>query len=468
MKFISKLNGFVLIIVFLILMYMIYSLNLLPFKYFIILGSILLLFVLLFVFKLIRKKTGLISRIFFNILSICFIIGQIYIMTYIDATHDFMKSIAAKNFEKVTYDVVVNSNNNINDIGNLYNKDVGYLESDKNYPIVKLKIRNDVKYKDKKYNDVDNFIKTISTGNINAVILEDSYYELLKEENTNLSTNTKVIKQYKIVVKKDNKKKATTLNKDSFLLYISGIDTYGKIATVSRSDVNLLMAVNKSKGKILLVSIPRDYYVQLYNTTGVKDKLTHAGIYGIDTSIKTIDNLLDTKIDYYARINFSTLTKTIDLLDGIDVYSDKAFTPTSNKSVYINEGINHMDGETALAFARERYIYSTGDRKRGENQQAIITAMIKKMSNVEYITKYKDILKSLEGTFETDMEYKEMTNLFKMQLDKKTNWQIDSISLDGTGARKPTYSMGSRNLYVMIPDEETVNNAKVRLNEYLK
>ncbi len=467
MKFISKLNGLILIIVSLILIYMVYSLNLVPFKYFIIIGSIVLLFVLLIFFKLIRKKTGLISRLFFNIVSILFITGQIYVMTYINATHDFINSIAAENFEKVPYDIVVNSNSNIDNVGDLYNKEVSYLKTDKNYPIVKLKIRQDVKYKDKKVNDVDSFIKNISMGNTSGIIIEDSHYELLKEENTDLSTNTKVIKQYKIIVKKDKKKEQAT-TEEPFLLYISGIDTYGKISTISRSDVNVLMAVNPNTGKILLVSIPRDYYVQLHNTTGVKDKLTHAGIYGIDTSIKTINDLLDTNIDYYVRINFSTLTKTIDLLDGIDVYSDKAFTPSSNNKIYINEGTNHMDGETALAFARERYAYSSGDRKRGENQQAIITAVIKKMSNIEYITKYKDILKSLEGTFETDMEYKEMTNIFKMQIGKKIDWQIESISLDGKGSNEPTYSMGSRNLYVMIPDEETVDVAKEKLNEYLK
>ena len=127
-----------------------------------------------------------------------------------------------------------------------------------------------------------------------------------------------------------------------------------------------------------------------------------------------------------------------------------------------------MDGETALAFARERKSYATGDRHRGENQQAIITAMIKKMSSVEYITKYKDILTSLEGTFETSMTYEEMTDIFKMQISKRTDWQIESISLDGTGSMQPTYSMGNRNLYVMIPDEATINTAKEKLDEYLE
>ena len=465
MKKISKLNGLILIGVFLVLMYMIYNLNILPFRYFLIIGGILLLFVLLFVFKLVRDKTGFISRILFNILSIVFIAGQIYLMTYINATKDFMNSLVAKNFEEVTYDVVVNSNGSMDHMGDLYNKEVGYLESDKNYKLVKFKIRQDVKYKEKKYKEVDNFVEDITMGNVNGVIVEDSYYSLLKEEDADLSLNTKIIKQYKIIVKKGNKKKVKSTSTEPFLIYISGIDTYGQISSVSRSDVNILAAINPKTGKILLVSIPRDYYVQLHNTTGIKDKLTHAGIYGIDTSMETINDLLDTKIDYFIRLNFSTLTKSIDLIDGVDVYSDKDLQLGKIK---INQGMNHMDGETALAFARERKSYATGDRHRGENQQAIITAMIKKMTSKEYITKYKDILTSLEGTFETSMTYDEMTDIFKMQISKRIDWQIESISLDGTGSMQPTYSMGSRNLYVMVPDEATVNNAKDKLNEYLE
>ena len=219
---------------------------------------------------------------------------------------------------------------------------------------------------------------------------------------------------------------------------------------------------------MLLVSIPRDYYVQLHGTTGLKDKLTHAGIYSIDMSMNTINDLLNTKIDYFVRINFSTLTKSIDLLDGVDVYSDKTFVPYTNKNITINEGVNHMNGEMALAFARERYSYSTGDRHRGQNQQAIITAMIKKLTSAGYVTKYKDILESLDGSFETSMRYEEMTELFKAQIEKRIDWNVESISLDGTGSMEPTYSMGNRRLYVMVPNQATINNAKEKLNEYLE
>ncbi len=468
MRKISKLNSFILTIVFLILMFMIYRLNLVPIKYFLLIGGILLIFVFLFDFKLIRKKTGTVSRIIYNIFALILIALSCYAMTYINATYKFMNSIVADNFETITYDVVTSSNSNYNHIGDLYEKKLGYMNTDKNYPLAKIKIRKDVSYKDKKYSSVDEFTTSIENGAVAGIVVEDSYYQMLKEEYTNLS-DTRVIKQYKVIVKKDNakKQKVKETTKESFIVYISGIDTYGNISSVSRSDVNILAVVNPKTSQILLVSIPRDYYVQLHGTTGVRDKLTHAGIYGIDTSIDTINDLLDTKIDYFVRLNFSTLTKSIDLLDGIDVYSDREFTPWTNKNITIQKGMNHMDGETALAFARERHAYESGDRHRGENQQEIITAMINKMTDKNYITKYKDILTSLDGSFETSMRYEEMTNLFKMQINNNIKWNITSISLDGTGSMQSTYSMGDRKLYVMVPDDNTVNNAKENISKVL-
>lgn len=468
MRKISKLNSLVLTLVFLILMFMIYRLNLVPIKYFLLIEGVLLLFVFLFDFKLIRKKTGTLSRIIYNIFALILIAASIYAMTYINATYKFMTGLVADAFETLTYDVVTNTNSNYNHIGDLYEKNIGYMKNDKNYPLAEIKIRKDIPYTDKKYSSLEKYTTDISEGNIEGIVLEDSYYQMLKEEYQALD-NTRVIKQYKVIVKKENSKKQKIKEtaKEPFLIYISGIDTYGNISSVSRSDVNILVAVNPKTSKILLVSIPRDYYVQLHGTTGTKDKLTHAGIYGIDTSIATINDLLDTKIDYFVRLNFSTLTKSIDLLDGIDVYSDRTFTPWANKKIVIQKGMNHMDGETALAFARERHAYESGDRHRGENQQAIITAMINKMTDANYITKYKDILTSLDGSFETSMRYEEMTNLFKLQINNNIKWNITSISLDGVGSMQKTYSMGDRNLYVMIPDENTINTAKESINNVL-
>lgn len=463
MKFIGKLISFILIVLFIITMYLVYRLNILPLNYFFIVGSILLLIIFGLCFKLIRKKTSLFSRCFFSIISIIFIFINCYLLTYINATYDFMNNMVLNQFETLTYDVVVNNKSDVKNIKNLNNKVISYLESDSNYKKVKELIKKDIDYKELKQKNVSDILGSLETSD--AILLEDSYYNLLKEEYSQVK-DTRVIKKYKLIVKKDNKKNKSKVT-EPFVVYISGIDTYGKISSVSRSDVNILAIVNPQLEKILLVSIPRDYYVQLHNTEGLKDKLTHAGIYGIDMSISTIEDLLDLNIDYYLRLNFSTLTKSIDLLDGVDVYSDITFRPSTNKSVLIKQGMNHMDGKTALAFARERYAYSSGDRHRGQNQQAIITAIIKKVSSPKIIPKYKDLLNYLDGTFETDMPVKDITTLAKLQLSKNIDWEISSISLDGHGRYMPTYSMGNRKLYVMIPNEETIEEAKLKINDYI-
>lgn len=464
MKLIGKILSFILMALFIITMYLVYRLNVLPLKYFLIVGIVLLLVIFILCFKLIRKKTKFFSRIFFSVVAIIFIGVIYYILTYINATYDFMNSMVLNNFETITYDVVIPNSSNIEKVKELKNSSISYLESDSNYSKAKLLLRKDINYQENPCKNINGIISSFE--NSKALFIEDSYYNLLKEE-YDFVKDTKVIKTYKLIVKKDKKTNSSTTSKP-FIIYISGIDTYGKISSVSRSDVNIVAVVNPVLEKILLVSIPRDYYVKLHNTNGYNDKLTHAGIYGIDMSVNTIEDLLDINIDYYLRLNFSTLTKSIDLLDGVDVYSDITFNPTTNPSLTIYQGLNHMNGEEALAFARERYAYKTGDRHRGENQQAIIEAVIKKLSNPKNITKYKDILNSLDGTFETDMSYKDITNLVKLQISKNIDWNVTSISLDGKGSMMPTYSMGERKLYVMIPDEETVVNAKNKISKYME
>lgn len=464
MKIIGKILSFILMALFIITMYLVYRLNVLPLKYFLIVGIVLLLVIFILCFKLIRKKTKFFSRIFFSVVAIIFIGVIYYILTYINATYDFMNSMVLNNFETITYDVVIPNSSNIEKVKELKNSSISYLESDSNYSKAKLLLRKDINYQENPCKNINGIISSFE--NSKALFIEDSYYNILKEE-YDFVKDTKVIKTYKLIVKKDKKTNNSTTSKP-FIIYISGIDTYGKISSVSRSDVNIVAVVNPTLEKILLVSIPRDYYVKLHNTNGYNDKLTHAGIYGIDMSVNTIEDLLDINIDYYLRLNFSTLTKSIDLLDGVDVYSDITFNPTTNPSLTIYQGLNHMNGEEALAFARERYAYQTGDRHRGENQQAIIEAVIKKLSNPKNITKYKDILNSLDGTFETDMSYKDITNLVKLQISKNIDWNVTSISLDGKGSMMPTYSMGERKLYVMIPDEETVVNAKNKISKYME
>lgn len=241
-----------------------------------------------------------------------------------------------------------------------------------------------------------------------------------------------------------------------FVVYISGIDTYGEVSTTSRSDVNILAVVNPQTKKILLVNTPRDYYVQLHGITGPKDKLTHAGIYGIDMSKNTMQDLYNTKIDYTVRINFTSLLNIVDALGGIEVQSDQAF---SADGYNFNVGSNMLNSQQALAFSRERHSFADGDRQRGKDQQRVIEAIITKASQPNILLHYQSVLSALSNSFQTNASKQEISTIIRQQLDSAGKWQTQSISVDGTGASRATYSMGAQQLYVMIPDQATVDSA---------
>lgn len=244
----------------------------------------------------------------------------------------------------------------------------------------------------------------------------------------------------------------------TFVMYISGADTWGRASTKSRSDVNILAVVNTNTKKVLLVSTPRDYYVPLSISNGVKDKLTHAGIYGINTSMETLEMLYGVDIQYYVKVNFTGFVGIIDALGGVDVYSDSTFTVGEDFSY--TQGMNYMSGIEALAFARERYSFSGGDRARGTHQMEVIKAVLNKCASSSILYNYADVMNSISGCFTTNMSQQKIASLVKMQLGDMAQWTITSMSVDGTGASKTTYSIPSQKAYVMIPDEATVQAAK--------
>lgn len=196
------------------------------------------------------------------------------------------------------------------------------------------------------------------------------------------------------------------------------------------------------------------------------DKLTHAGLYGVETSQATISKLLDIKINYNIRLNFDTLTTMVDALGGIDIYSDKELTTYTNNNCSYMKGNQHVDGACALAFARERYAYESGDRHRGENQQQVIEAMLKKFTKSNVIKNYESIMNAVQGMFQTNMTTDEITALIQMQIDDMATWKVTSLSADGTGDMLPTYSFGSQPLYVMHPEEKTIKLIRKSLNNY--
>lgn len=256
-----------------------------------------------------------------------------------------------------------------------------------------------------------------------------------------------------------------------FNIYISGIDVYGEITKESRSDVNLIATVNPLTHKILITTTPRDYYVTIPGVSGeMKDKLTHAGVYGIDTSMATLENLYQTEIPFYARVNFTSVIDIVDAMGGIDVESEVAFTTSkaAGTVVDIKEGMNHLNGKEALAFVRERKAFVSGDNQRGKNQQALLTALIKKAVSPMILIQANEMIDGIVGNAETNMSEAQMKALIEMQLNDLKGWEIESVAASGDDSGKQyCYSYSGGPLYVCVPDETVVESIRQKIQAYL-
>ena len=257
---------------------------------------------------------------------------------------------------------------------------------------------------------------------------------------------------------------ANKITKEPFVIYLSGVDTRGELTEKARSDVNILAAVNPVTKRVVLINTPRDYYVDLAGTSD-KDKLTHAGLYGVETSMETLGNLYGVNVDHYIRINFAGFISIIDALGGVDVYSDQAFTSVGSPGYYdptaFVEGWNHLDGKAALAFARERHAFASGDIQRGINQMKVIDAMLNKIKSPALLMGFSKIMDAASDCFVTDFSQDQISALVRMQLSDFANWDIQSYTVTGSsGTSTQCYSAKGQKLYVMKPDEASVSKAK--------
>ncbi len=315
------------------------------------------------------------------------------------------------------------------------------------------------------YSGMDTLIDALKDESVEAVLVNHSLLTILEDVDgyEGVVDELRIITTISIQQEVEQQLRETTYDPNYFAIYLSGIDTYGGVTNRSRSDVNIIMAVNTQTKQILLLSTPRDYYVPLTISGGARDKLTHAGIYGVEVSKGTLEELYDITIPYYLRMNFSGFIDIIDALGGIDVYSPQTFTV--DPIMTYHEGYNHVNGLQALAFARERYSFSGGDRQRGENQMEVIRATIEKCQSSSMLLNYQQVMESIAGTFESNIEQERIAQLVSAQLFEKTDWNIVSYSVSGSGSRQTTYSMPGRSVYVMLPDESTVERAKELLRK---
>lgn len=311
------------------------------------------------------------------------------------------------------------------------------------------------------YEAATDLVAGLYSQNVQAIILNTAYEGFITETEgfEDFESRVRSISFKDIVTELegsvDNEDEA--VKDDVFTIYISGVDVGGKPENNSNSDVNILLTVNKNTRQILMINTPRDYYVPLSVSNGVCDKLTHAGIYGTDVSADTLGLLYDVNVDGYVKVNFTGFEQIIDALNGVNVYSDYAF---SAHGYSFQQGYNQLDGKGALIFARQRKMFSDGDRQRGKNQMAVIKAVIEDLASSDMLANYKDVLDEISDSMITSVSYDEISDLAQFQLSDMKPWDIQTYSVNGSDSMNVTYSGGSQMLYVMVPNQDTVDQAK--------
>lgn len=411
--------------------------------------------ILLVIFGMLKTKKNVLKISFF-VISLLIMIACSVGIYYSNSTINFIDNIGNSKENYDYYYVIVMKDSKYTKLNDLNGEKIGQINDLSQDVIDKI----DIKYEKNGYDSTNELVNALYDEKVSAIIISDIGEYLIENEDKDFTKKVRIIKTISIKKEEEVETSSKNITKEPFILYISGIDTGGSISKVSRSDVNIVATINPVSHEVLLTSIPRDYYVQLNGTTGTKDKLTHAGIYGVNKSITTIEDLLQIDIDYYAKVNFDTVVNLVDEIGGITIYSDQDLSFCN-----IKKGNNTVDGACALRFARERKSYASGDRHRGENQEEVIEAIINKVQTSPVIlTKYNSILKNLEKNFETNVSNDVVKDFIKMQIKDMPSWEVESLNLDGYDSHNYTYSGGNSVLYVMEPNEKSVNKASETIN----
>ena len=459
--------------------------KMLPNKIILLAGGVFLLFVLsVCLLTLNAKKTG---RMVAGSLMTVFLLVVLMIGTpYLTKAINTLNSMTGANVEVADIGVYVKNDSALQDLSGLAGKRVGIMAAldRENTNKAMQEIQAEIgTLQVTEYPGLGELVGGLLQDETDAIVLNKAYLDLLVEmegyENAASQIREIHTKQTETIVQsaQNNNKgndgwnfkdlfggdeEEQEKNDRVFSMYISGIDTYGKVSAKSRSDVNIIATVNLDTHQVLLVSTPRDFYVPLSIANGALDKLTHAGIYGVEVSMDTLEMLYGTDIDYYFRVNFSGFERIVDALGGITVYSDYSFTTVGGDASF-SKGENHLNGYQALAFARERYAFSSGDRQRGNNQMAVIKAVIEKAMSPAILTGYTGLMESIAGNFETSMPYDMIAEIVRDQLENGGSWNIVSTSVTGGDSSGYTYSAG--NAYVMIPDQASVDAAIAMIDQ---
>ena len=413
------------------------------------------------------SKTAIVTKIVSILVSILLLLGT----KYVARGDDFINDITNKTEETHIVSVRVLKSSGITKLSQIQNKPcaVSYQHDTSN---VTKAISEFEKQKGSDFNlvkkdDYKGVLDALYNKTAKAIIIGNEYLGLVEDQYTQFRSDTVEIANFKIKKKMDQVTKPTKVTKEPFTVYLTGIDTYGDIDEVARSDVNLLLTVNPTTKQMLIVSIPRDMQVTLASYNAM-DKLTHSGIYGVDETIKTIEKFLSVDVNYWARTNFSGMKDIIDQLDGVTIYSPYKDFRTLHGDYLITKGEHKMFGDQALSFVRERYRLPDGDYDRGRNQQRLLKAMMSKAMSPKIITNFSNILSAIEGTFETNMSNKEIRSLLNMQMDDMAGWDIVNAQVSGSPSYTlEAYSSKGHRTYVTIPNKKSVQKTEELIKKIL-
>ena len=383
----------------------------------------------------------------------------------------FLNSLFASH-ENVEFEVRVMADSPYQSMSDLNDTTIGAIDTEKTEDIeealTKLSNQNDINLQKLEYENYSDAIGELYGGYLDSLLFNNAKLELIKEAYANFETETRILERIQIKTEIKDLKKSVNTSKEPFNVYISGIDTYGDISSVSRSDVNILMTVDPKEKEILMTNLPRDTYVEIAGTNGGYDKLTHAGVDGIETSINTISNFLDTEINYFARVNFTSLIELVDVLGGIELDNPVAF-PTNDGNYYFEQGLITLNGEEALAYSRERYNLEEGDIGRGKNQMRVIEAMINKAISPDVIKYADELISKFSEVAETNMPTKDISNLVNVQISNNEPWKFETQTLIGYGRDDlPSYNMPGYALYMYEPDQDSLDELKDNIQRILK
>ena len=469
----------ILIIVYLLLMIcfsaMLIWLNVLPMKYLIPVLAVILVgsfFVVMFLnIRKKRSKRRIAGTVIAIIAIIVYGIGSYYIYSTQDlfskistigkATEDYYVIVPAEDAaaaKTVGLDIIMGD-----DVYVFKSSEESYLEARE-----RLADHVEINFEEGK-NSIE-ISELMMDGGCDALFMSNTYYNMSCENIKGFEEATAIIYTITIATTVDDVAKSVDkITTTPFNVCISGNDNFGTIEQVAKSDVNMVMTVNPETKTILLTSIPRDSYAMLHSRAAY-DKLTHSGVYGIDETVTTIEDMLGIDINYYIRVNFSTVIEIVDAIGGIDVNSDMAFIThgRQNEGYSFVEGKNHLSGEEALAFSRERYSFTDGDFQRNKNQQKVLKAMLKKvLSSETLLTKYTQLLDAVKDEMQTNMTISEMQSLVKMQINDMAGWNIVNYAISGTTGSQPCYTMGGAPASVVIPYTSSLTKAATKINNVM-